>query len=209
MYKYEIEINNKYQNFNFTEQYNQFSSLFVDENIILSLITACFRETLAYGARPSFDKYYKFTSKGLIKIGGGFCSRENYGLEEEIIPMALSTVNSCGLYFIGQIGITPEGKKYYLVKIGSAIGRTIAQRVADYAGYNPMIYHNNCALTTCPKGKTWEQAENACHQFLAKQAIKKAQKTNEWFYVPEEIYFQLCDLFANEEFFYEIANGEG
>ena len=203
MYKYEETINQKYAEYDFQRHYDSLFNMFHDEKTVLKFIIIDFRNTLPYNVRPAFDNKYGFTRNGLKKI-----IPDNYGLEEQKFPFALSNREEPGLYFIGQIGLSPEGTEYYLIKIGGAYGRTISQRVNEYATYNPMIYHNDCVLTIRPEHKSWKTAEDNCHEFLAKNALKIAQKSKEWFYVTKEVYYQFCDLFTNEDFFYQVANGE-
>ena len=107
-----------------------------------------------------------------------------------------------GLYFIGMIGINPNETKYYLVKIGSA--ENIAKRVRQYGTYNPMIYIGGAIENI--DGRL-SDAETTCHEYLADKAYAYAQNAREWFYVNEETYYELCDIFANKEMFKAIAEG--
>ena len=97
------------------------------------------------------------------------------------------------------IGTNPDGKSYYLVKIGSS--ENIKTRVRQYATYNPMIYIGGYCLTS------YRNAEENCHYYLRKKAYALALHTEEWFYVDEETYFELCDTFANMETFKAIVEG--
>ena len=112
-----------------------------------------------------------------------------------------------GLYFIGMCSFNPKThEKYYLVKVGST--GNVKRRLRQYLGMNPMIYNNNCILPL--RNKTGEQIgyyEANCHEFLEKNAFAKAANANEWYYVTEDKYFELCDLFANTEKFIQIAIG--
>lgn len=107
-----------------------------------------------------------------------------------------------GLYFIGMIGVNPNGTKYYLVKVGST--ENIAKRVRQYGSYNPMVYIGGILQNF--EGKM-SDAETTCHEYLAERAYAYAQNAREWFYVSEETYFELCNTFADNEMFRAIAKG--
>lgn len=107
-----------------------------------------------------------------------------------------------GLYFIGMIGVNPNGTKYYLVKVGST--ENLAKRIRQYGSYNPMIYIGGILQSL--DGKI-SDAETACHEYLSERAYAYAQNAREWFYVSEETYYELCETFANKEMFTAIAEG--
>ena len=128
--------------------------------------------------------------------------RETYGLPTMEMPWITS--DGCdGLYFVSMIGMSPEGQAYYLVKVGRS--SNIKKRIAGYASMNPMIFHNNMYITEYDRSNV--DAEHNCHQYLAERAIAIADKTEEWFYVTEETYFDLCGIFADKEMFKAIAEG--
>ena len=104
-----------------------------------------------------------------------------------------------GVYFIGMIGTNPDGKSYHLVKIGKSDNLKV--RIRQYATYNPMIYIGGYYLTKN------SEAENNSHQYLRKKAYAMAMHANEWYYVDEQTYYELCDTFADEEMFAAIAEG--
>jgi len=118
---------------------------------------------------------------------------------------AVSTCDKAGLYFVGMIGITPDKKKYVLVKVGEAEGRTVASRIRDYACYNPMVYHNDCFLAD--NEYNGRDGELNCQWYIAERAYGRGQNSHEWFYVDEETYYDLCDTFADKEMFKAIAEG--
>lgn len=109
---------------------------------------------------------------------------------------------SKGLYFIGMIGINPNGTKYYLVKVGAT--ENIAKRIRQYGTYNPMLYIGGVALDI---RKQLSDAETTCHEYLAEKAYAYAKNAREWFYVDEATYFELCETFADKEMFRAIAEG--
>lgn len=107
-----------------------------------------------------------------------------------------------GLYFIGMIGINPNGTKYYLVKVGST--ENISKRIKQYGTYNPMIYIGGIATNV---NRVLSEAETTCHEYIANKSYAYAQNAREWFYVDEEVYFELCQTFADKEMFKAIAEG--
>lgn len=128
--------------------------------------------------------------------------RHTYGLPTMEMPWITSDGGD-GLYFVSMIGMSPEGNPYYLVKVGRS--GNIKKRIAGYASMNPMIFHNNAYITDYDKNNL--DAETNCHKFLAERAYAIAQNTEEWFYVYEEEYFELCGIFMDKEMFKAIAEG--
>lgn len=173
-----------------------------------------FLEGASSALRASFAKHYRITENGVIRITehkdpGEGCVRchvnkkaEEYGLPVLEMPWITSD-GGWGLYFIGMIGMNPEGQSYYLVKIGRS--NDIQKRISGYASMNPMIYHNNMYLTEYDVDDA--EAEDNCHHYLAEHAYAMADRTEEWFYVSEETYFELCSTFADKEMFKAIAEG--
>lgn len=123
------------------------------------------------------------------------------------MPCAKTNNTKMGCYFVGMVGMNPiTQENYYLVKVGFATD--ISRRIKQYANTNPMLYHNNCVL--CIDGMDeagYRDGEHNCHLYLARHAIGRAQNSNEWFYVNKETYLELCERFANEDFFINVACG--
>ena len=140
----------------------------------------------------------KFPRQGDENFG---YKRETYGLPTMEMPWITSDGQD-GLYFIGMIGMNPEGEPYYLVKVGRS--SNIKRRIASYASMNPMIFHNNMYITEFDRDLP---AETNCHRYLAENAYAIADRTEEWFYVTEEKYFELCGIFSDKEMFTAIAEG--
>lgn len=123
------------------------------------------------------------------------------------IKMSCATITERGmrgLYFVAMMAHNPDGKNFYLVKIGKA--EDIGSRMRQYASHNPMIYHNNCSLYI-NEGRL-EPYEHNCHNFLNNIAFGRAQNSLEWYYVNEKDYYTLCDLFASPSTFAAIACGK-
>ena len=128
--------------------------------------------------------------------------RHTYGLPTLEMPWITSDGGD-GLYFVSMIGMNPEGQAYYLVKVGRS--SNIKKRISIYASTNPMIFHNNMYITDYDKSNV--DAEHNCHQYLAERAYAIADRTEEWFYVTEEMYFELCGTFMDKDQFRAIAEG--
>lgn len=168
------------------------------EEISRGFLDAIFRDfqaPLDSNCRRALKQYYEYDKNGLhkrtdlntIPVLDMPCA------EYENLP------NARGVYFLGMIGTNPDGKSYYLVKVGSS--ENIRTRVRQYATYNPMIYIGGYCLTN--RGN----AENLCHNYLRKNAYAIALHADEWFYVDEETYFDLCDTFGDMNMFKAIAEG--
>lgn len=199
-YKYEEEINERIENYHWKEMCEFFS----DDNgeitpSALSAIFQDFRRPLLSNARRALDAYYTYDKDGVHRVS--YPSENRYDLPVMNMPCAdTSKIPYCsGLYFIGMIGTNPDGHSYYLVKVGSA--DDVQKRLRQYATYNPMIYIGGI----CPS--TRHTSEETAHEYLAERAIALAQNSTEWFYVTEEMYYELCGTFADQEMFKAIAEG--
>lgn len=211
MFKYEKEINERLTSFNYEKEWKEWvKDIKVPEEDIQSwmfMIFANGKKPLSLNARIALKKYYRFTENGLIKIGGGFNAAKNdnkFNLPSMEMPCTKCAYEGSALYFLGMMCINPDGKEYYLVKIGSS--NNIARRIKDYAITNPMIYHDNISLP-CDEDELKEKEYN-CHKYLASMAYAIAQNSHEWFYVTKENYFLLCKMFKDTTFFQMVANGE-
>lgn len=121
------------------------------------------------------------------------------------MPVAKSDEDFGGLYFLGMIGINPQNKIYYLVKIGLA--KNIKKRLHNYYGYNPMLFHNNYSLKI--EDETARAlAEENCHRYLTSKAYAKAQDADEWYYVDKDTYFELCETFSHQSEWHKISKYE-
>lgn len=199
-YKYEEEINERIQNYHWKEM----CDCFTDENgeitqTALDAIFQDFRRPLLSNARRALEAYYRYDRTGVYRVS--YPAENRYNLPVMAMPCAdTSTISRCdGLYFIGMIGMNPEGHNYYLVKVGSA--DDVQKRLRQYATYNPMIYIGGI----CPA--TSKTSEDTAHDYLADRAIALAQNSTEWFYVTEEVYYELCEIFSDAEMFQAIAEG--
>ena len=205
MFKYEEEINACLTEFNYREEWDRLEEL--DSGFAEIFIPRCFAARLSPNAKTALYKYYRFTPKGLIKVGGGFHGGRydnKFNLPVMEMPCAKCSYKGSALYFIGMICKNPEEKEYYLVKVGAA--KDASKRVRDYATYNPMIYNDDIILP-CEENELKEKEYN-CHKYLASMAYAIAQNSNEWFYVTKENYFLLCQMFEDTTFFQMIADGE-
>lgn len=167
---------------------------------ILDAIFQDFRRPLDANCRRALDRYYTYDKDG-IHYNGGY-KKTIYGLSEMKMPCVDCNTHLSGLYFVGMIGVTPDDHKYYCVKVGMA--DDIANRIMTYVRHNPMIYHNNIYITNKESDSL---SETRCHEYIAERAYSVAQNTEEWFYVDEETYFDLCSTFADKEMFKAIAEG--
>lgn len=211
MFKYEKEINERLASFDYEKEWNDWAKdTEMNEDFIQTIMRTIFSggtNGLSLNAKLALKKYYRFTENGLVKIGGGFHGTEadnKFNLPAMDMPCAKCSYEGSALYFLSMMCINPDGKEYYLVKIGSS--NNIARRIKDYAVTNPMIYHDNISLP-CDENKLKEKEYN-CHKYLASMAYAIAQNSNEWFYVTKENYFLLCNMFKDTTFFQMVANGE-
>ena len=197
-YKYEEEINERIQNYRWKEM----CDCFRDDNgevskTALDAIFQDFRRPLLSNARRALEVYYDYDETGVHRVSEP--SANWWGLPVMTMPCAdYSNIpdNYSGLYFIGMIGINPDGRKYYLVKVGSS--ENVKNRLRQYATYNPMLYIGGIVLG---------DGEDNAHNYLANRAIALAQNAREWFYVDEATYFELCEIFSDQEMFKAIAEG--
>ena len=208
-YKYEIEVEKRIKDLDWGAEIKAAKEFGLNDEEADKFIRSEFLMGASPALRSSFAKNYKITEDGVIRRESTRAQKPWETVPEINMECAKSDGETCGLYFIGMIGCTPEDKKYYLVKVGMVgKGRSIKERIKDYAGYNPMLYHANCYL---PQYKYHTQngnsAETNCHWYLAERAYGRAQGCREWYYVDEETYYELCDTFANEEMFKAIAEG--
>jgi hypothetical protein len=211
VYKYEREVEERIKDLDWGAEIRAAKSLGLTDEQADRFIRTEFLEGASSALRASFAKHYRITEEGVIRITehkepGANCvpGRRNgltYGLPVMEMPWITSDGGD-GLYFIGMIGMNPEGDPYYLVKVGCS--SNIKKRIAGYASMNPMIFHNNTYITEFDRGLP---AEANCHRYLAENAYAIADRTEEWFYVTEEKYFELCGTFANKEMFKAIAEG--
>lgn len=95
-----------------------------------------------------------------------------------------------GLYFIGQIGLSPAREELYAVKVGQA--ENIKRRMRSYASCAPLMWHNNLTYRIDDANER-DKKEQEAHNYLASVAKGIAAGTWEWFYVDRETYFALCN----------------
>ena len=211
MFKYEEEINARLANFDYAEEWNNLvESIGLTEQQAQEWFGSYFgggMNGLSPNAKLALKKYYRFTKDGLVKIGGGFHNTRHdnkFDLPTMEMPCAKCTYENSALYFISMMCVNPEGKEYYLVKIGAA--KNANKRIREYAVTNPMIYNNDIILP-CKENELKEKEYN-CHKYLASMAYAIAQNSYEWFYVTKENYFLLCQMFKDTTFFQMVADGE-
>ena len=198
MYKYEEEIEERIKNYHWRET----CDFFTDENgeisqVALNAVFQDFRRPLLSNARRALDAYYTYDREGVHRTSN---PGENWW-HLPVMEMPCADYNNIpdnfsGLYFIGMIGTNPDGKKYFLVKVGCS--GDVKDRIRQYASYNPMIYIGGIVPGV---------GETNCHNYIAERAIALAQHANEWFYVDEDTYFELCETFSDKEQFQAIAEG--
>lgn len=194
MRKYEIEIRKITESHNWSERYKKMGKELTEYAFIIQL---------SHYAAAVFRKNYYIDESGVHKKESAMAN-DNYGLPTIKMPCANVDEKFGGLYFVSMIGTNPNGKIYYLVKVGQA--KNIAARMASYATHNPMIYHNYISLQIDDKEQR-DKAEQNCHKFLAKLAYGVAQNSCEWFYVNKQDYFNICACFTNHNSFQMIASG--
>ena len=194
-YKYEEQINKRIKEYNWErmvemmtwdDEFNQSS---------LDLIFRDFQAPLDSNCRRALKQYYEYDKTGVHL-------RESLDMLPVLdMPCAEydTLPNAKGVYFLGMIGTNPDGKTYYLVKIGSS--DNIRTRVRQYATYNPMIYIGGyCVIDK-------SDAETLCHRYLRDNAYAVALHTDEWYYVDEKTYYELCDTLSDMNMFKAIAEG--
>lgn len=196
MTKYEEKIEARIKEYNWAAMVDIMS--WDGEEITQNFLDVIFRDfqaPLDSNCRRALKQYYEYDKSGVHK------RTDLNTLPVLDMPCAeYSTLpNAPGVYFLGMIGTNPDGKSYYLVKVGSS--ENIRTRVRQYATYNPMIYIGGYCLTN------YGNAETLCHNYLRKNAYATALHADEWFYVDEETYFELCETFANNEMFKAITEG--
>lgn len=212
VYKYEREVEERIKDLDWGAEIRAAKSFGMTDEQADRFIRTEFLEGASNALRASFAKHYRITEEGVVRItehkepgANSISGRRNgftYGLPVMEMPWITSDGGD-GLYFIGMIGMNPEGEPYYLVKVGRS--NNIKKRIAGYASMNPMIFHNNMYITDFDKSNV--EAEHNCHRYLAENAYAIADKTEEWFYVTEEKYFELCGIFSDKEMFTAIAEG--
>ncbi len=190
MFKYEEIINQKWK------ELNELNYLDVDCK------KAIFPTYIPATVRPMFDRWY------YINDNGELVYTKNTQVIDELpeidMPCTVSEFEGVGLYFIAMVGCNPiTGQKYYLVKVGSS--NNVKDRIKQYLGANPMIWHNGNAITVDKQNLA--KYEINCHCYLATKAYGRAKNTKEWFYVEEEEYLMLCNQFSNSNEFRKIAEG--
>ena len=206
MFKYEEEANKRIAEKDWAHAYAVWKEFDIDEANIKRLVKSEFLSGQSPLLRNSFDRNYRVTERGIERY-----QRDPRQPWESVPPInmscAVSSCNRTGLYFVGMIGVTPDEKKYFLVKVGEADGRSVASRIGDYATYNPMIYHNDCFLMSNEYDSCNSDGETNCQWYIAERAYGRGQNSHEWFYVDEETYYELCNTFSDKEMFKAIAEG--
>lgn len=109
--------------------------------------------------------------------------------------------NFAGLYIVGDIKYDPQYGKIFLIKCGGS--NNVGGRMKEYTTHNPMFFHDYTSLPC----QEWRIKEKIVQNFLGRVAIGRPPFSREWFIVPEETYFKLCDLFKDKMFFSSIASG--
>lgn len=208
VYKYEQEVEKRIKDLDWGAEIKAAKRLGLTDEQADKFIRTEFLEGASPALRASFAKHYRITEEGVIRItehkepGRDIVKRTVvHGLPIMEMP-CITSDGGDGLYFVGMIGMNPDGNPYYLAKVGRS--SNIKKRIAGYASMNPMIYHNNMYITDYDRNI---DGEHNCHMYLASRAYAVAQNTEEWFYVDEATYFDLCNIFADKEMFTAIAEG--
>lgn len=196
MTRYEEKINARISSYHWKEMVEMMA--YDEEEPSQASLDCVFRDfqaPLDSNCRRALKQYYYYDKTGVHERNDldTLPTMDMPCAEYEELPHAQ------GVYFLGMIGTNPDGKNYYLVKVGGS--ENIHSRVRQYATYNPMIYIGGYCLTG------YRDAETNSHRFLRKKAYAVALHTDEWFYVDEETYFELCEIFADKEMFKAIAEG--
>ena len=193
MYKYEEEIQKRIEEFNWEEEYKTWN-FGDDKETTLKITFSFFKTNLSQYACKVLARDYTYDEHGIYK-------KETDTLPIMSMPVADTSnlPHKNGVYFIGMIGVNPDGQKYHLVKVGYS--SDIHDRVSQYASYNPMLYVGGCVTYV------GEEHEKICHAYLEKKAIARAQNAKEWYYVDEKTYFELCNKFSNETEFIKVILG--
>ena len=205
MYKYEKEIQNRIQQYDWQSQINVFADCFDGINqAVIDAVYRSFKYPLSANARRALDLYYEYDEQGVFKKNTVRHLTPHYVPTKEIACADASGLpDKRGLYFLGMIGQNPDGENYYLIKIGGS--DNIRKRVSAYATYNPMLYIGGYYVI---HGTQYKEHEHNCHCFLQYMSQAMAQNAKEWYYVSKEDYFALCKLFSDKDAFEVIANGE-
>ena len=211
VYKYEQEVEKRIQDLDWAAEFKAAKELGLNDEEAAKFIRTEFLMGASNNLRTCFDYHYRITENGVVRITEHKDPQdylkpvekktEVFGLPFMEMP-CITSDGGDGLYFVGMIGMSPEGTPYYLAKVG--MSKDIKKRIAGYASMNPMIYHNNMYITDYDRSI---DGEHNCHAYIASRAYAVAQNTEEWFYVDEATYFDLCDIFANKEMFKAIAEG--
>lgn len=106
-----------------------------------------------------------------------------------------------GLYIVGDIKYDPTYGKIFLMKCGGS--SDVEKRMKQYATHNPMFFHDGTSLPCYD----WSIKEKTVQKFLAQVSIGVPPVSDEWYILPEETYFRLCELFKDKIFFNSVASG--
>lgn len=106
-----------------------------------------------------------------------------------------------GLYIVGDIKYDPTYGKIYLIKCGGS--DDVYKRMKSYTTHNPMFFHNFTSLPCTD----WRAKETVVRNFIEQVSIGVPPYSREWYIVPEDTYFKLCELFKDRMFFASIASG--
>jgi hypothetical protein len=107
----------------------------------------------------------------------------NFVNEEDVLRF--SAPKTQGLYLIGNTLFNPHTEEqFYLVKVG--ISKNLQSRMKNYNTLNPLVFHIDY-YTEC------ELQERQCHHILLENCQSRVDKTEEWFRVSKELYFEICE----------------
>ena len=166
---------------------------------------------------PELNKYY-YTNEHAYHIKNRIHLRVDNTVKEKVIDMILDLPEEqiysidclkiepteerfAGLYIVGDIKYDPVYGKVFLIKCGGS--NDVGKRMKQYTTHNPMFFHDFTSLPC----QDWEIREKTVQRFLARCAIGRPPVSREWFIVPEETYYKLCEYFKDTMFFTSIASG--
>lgn len=106
-----------------------------------------------------------------------------------------------GLYIVGDIKYDPTYGKVFLMKCGGS--NDIEKRMKSYTTHNPMFFHDGTSLPC----HDWQLKESTVQHFLERVSIGVPPVSDEWYILPEDTYYSLCELFKDKMFFASVASG--
>jgi hypothetical protein len=102
-----------------------------------------------------------------------------------------------GLYLVGNTVFNPITEEhFYLLKVG--VSCNLCNRMKSYKTQNPLLFHIDYHVATEQED---DLREMECHLILLDHSISRIDKVDEWFIMPKEVYFEVCE--KGFKYFYE------